>query len=262
MLNPLWRKAGAELIGTFGLVTAGCGAIITTQTSSLSPILVALAFGLVIAVMIAATGHISGGHINPAVSIGLAVTGKLPWAELPAYVLAQLVGAILAALTLLGFFGSQLATTVNAPNTALHVSMLQAGLMEVVLTAFLVFVISAVATDNQSVGKLAAFAIGGTITLGALWGGPISGASMNPARSFGPALISALTAGHVDWQTILLAYIVGPIIGGIIGAALYHFIRLPDSAAQEEVADSTESPTTPRPKVAPVAYKNKARTRR
>lgn len=259
MINPLWRKAGAELIGTFGLVTAGCGAIITTQNSNLSPIIVALAFGLVIAVMIAAIGHISGGHINPAVSIGLAATGHLPWKDLPVYVLAQLVGATLAALTLLGFFGAHgVAVTVNSP--ALNISMLQAFGMEALLTAFLVFVISAVATDSRSVGTLGAFAVGGTITLGALWGGPLTGASMNPARSFGPAFISALNSGNVDWKTILLVYILAPIVGGLIGAFLYHFIRQPASAIQVGTADSAELPTTP--KVAPVLNRQKARARR
>src|SRR5260370_14824421 len=118
----------------------------------------------------------------------------------------------------------------------MHVSSLQAGTMEAVLTAFLVFVISAVATDSRGIGKLAPFAIGATITLGALWGGSVSGASMNPARSFGPALI----AGNTNWQTLAI-YIIGPIIGGIIGAVLYHLIRQPASAAQ---AESVVVPTT------------------
>lgn len=227
MNYSLLRRAGAELIGTYGLVTAGCGAIIaSSQLHALPPIGVALAFGLVIALMIAAVGHISGGHINPAVSISLAVTRHLPWKDLPFYLVAQFLGATLGALTLLGFFGSQaVALTVNMP--AAHVSVLQATSMEAVLTAFLVFVITSVATDTQSIGKMAAFAIGGTILLDALWGGPISGASMNPARSFGPALIAG------DWSNLWI-YFVGPIIGGIIGSVLYQLIRQPS-------ADSTKT---------------------
>lgn len=261
MLNPLWRKALAELIGTFGLVAAGGGAIVANANGALSGIGVALTFGLVVALMVAATGHISGGHINPAVSIGLSCTGHLPWKDLPYYVIAQLVGATLAALMLLGFFGAHaMIGTVNAP--AAHVGALEAGTVEVVLTAFLVFVISAVATDVQSIGRyVAPFAIGGTILLGALWGGPISSGSMNPARSFGPALISGLANGGIGWANLTI-YIVGPIIGGIIGAVLYHVIRQPAAEAQTETGNASEVPTTPRPKVAPAVYKNKARTRR
>lgn len=217
--SSLARKVGAELVGTFGLVTAGCGAIIVSSQGALPGIGVALAFGVIIAVMVAATGHISGGHINPAVSIGLTVTGHLPWRELPLYLLGQFIGATLGALTLLGIFGSQaLALTVNAP--ALHVSLFQATCVEALLTAFLVFVISAVATDSQGIGKLAPFAIGATILVDALWGGPLTGASMNPARSFGPALVS------LHWAN-LWVYFVGPIVGGIIGALVYQLIRLP-----------------------------------
>jgi MIP family channel proteins len=228
--SSLARKVGAELVGTFGLVTAGCGAIIVSSQGGLPAIGVALAFGVIVAVMVAATGHISGGHINPAVSIGLAVTGHLPWRDLPFYLLGQFVGAILAALTLLGIFGSSALTlTVNTP--ALHIGLLQATCVEALLTAFLVFVISAVATDTQGIGKVAAFAIGATILVDALWGGPLTGASMNPARSFGPALLT------LHW-TNLWIYLVGPIIGGIIGAVVYHLIRQP--AAQ---AERTASPT-------------------
>lgn len=261
MLNPLWRKALAELIGTFGLVAAGGGAIVANANGALSGIGVALTFGLVVALMVAATGHISGGHINPAVSIGLSCTGHLPWKELPYYVIAQLVGATLAALMLLGFFGAHaLIGTVNAP--ALHIGALEAGTVEVVLTAFLVFVISALATDAQGIGRyVAPFAIGGTILLGALWGGPISSGSMNPARSFGPALISGLANGGIGWANLTI-YIVGPIIGGIIGAVLYHVIRQPAAEAQTATSGTGEVPTTPRPKMAPVVSKNKARARR
>ena len=262
MINPIWRKAGAELIGTFGLVAAGCGAIIASESNTLSSLGVALAFGLVIALMVAATGHISGGHINPAVSIGLTTTGHLPWKDLPFYLIAQLVGATLASLMLWGFFGAhaQVATVTTAP----HVSWLQAALIEMVITAFLVFVISAVATDPRGIGRyVAPFAIGGTILLGALWGGPITGGSMNPARSFGPALISGIVNSNLDWTTLSI-YIVGPIVGGIIGAWLYHLIRQPAAEIEEEVetASASDAPSTPRPKVNPVVYKQKARTRR
>jgi len=239
--SSLARKVGAELVGTYGLVTAGCGAVIVSWQGKLPGIGVALAFGVIIAVMVAATGHISGGHINPAVSIGLTVTGHLPWRDLPFYLLGQFVGATLGALTLLGIFGSTaLAQAVNAP--ALHVSLFQATCVEALLTAFLVFVISAVATDTQSIGKLAAFAIGATILVDALWGGPLTGASMNPARSFGPALVT------LHWAN-LWVYFVGPIIGGIVGAVVYQLIRQP-AARVGRIASATLS-TTPADSPAP-----------
>ncbi len=269
-LNTLWRKALAELIGTFGLVTAGGAAIIASTQHNLPSIGVALAFGLVVALMVAATGHISGGHINPAVSIGLATTGHLPLRDLPVYLIAQLLGATLAAWMLLGFFGSALlATTVNFP-VAPHISTLQVILIEAAMTAFLVFVISAVATDPRGIGRyVAPFAIGGAILLGALWGGPLTGASMNPARSFGPAVISGIASHHLDWGNLAI-YIIGPIIGGIIGAVLYYLIRQPATvvsetgkeAFSEEVPAVAEVPTMPRRKATPVVYKQKDRTRR
>jgi len=158
------RKFGAELIGTFGLVFGGCASIIVNGDphNVLGPILIALSFGVVIAIMVAATLHISGGHFNPAVSIGLWATRHLPTRDLCVYLLAQLIGAILAALTLLAIFGhTKLVGTVTLPVSSL--SAIQAVSIEAVATAFLVFVIAATATDGQGVGKLAPFAIGAAI---------------------------------------------------------------------------------------------------
>lgn len=261
--SSLARKVGAELVGTYGLVTAGCGAIIVSSQGALPGIGVALAFGVIIAVMVAATGHISGGHINPAVSIGLTVTGHLPWRDLPFYLLGQFVGATLGALTLLGIFGSNaLALTVNAP--ALHVTLFQAVSVEALLTAFLVFVISAVATDTRGIGKLAAFAIGATILVDALWGGPLTGASMNPARSFGPALVS------LRWAN-LWVYFIGPIIGGIIGALVYQLIRqpvvrvgrsIPDELPPTRVEKTANEVAASRPKLSGNSNRRKGGPRR
>src|SRR5215470_17874950 len=165
MMNPLARKMLAELIGIFGLVTAGCGAIIANHNGVLPPIGVAFTFGLVIAVMVSSIGHISGGHINPAVSIGLWVCRHLSFKDLLGYLVAQITGATLAALMLWGVFGDRSVVTlvVNAP--APHVSLWQAVLVEAILTAFLVFVVSSVGTDTEGIGKLAGFAIGTTITI-------------------------------------------------------------------------------------------------
>ncbi len=219
MQISLLRRAGAEFIGSYALVTAGCGAImVDTLTGQLTHVGVALVFGLVIAVMIAATGHISGAHFNPAVTCAFAATRHFKWRDVPAYIVAQVLGALLGALTLRLIIGdvAQMGTTLPS-GTAL-----QSFLLEVLLTAALMFVIIAVATDARAASTPAALAIGATVALDALWGGPISGASMNPARSIAPALV----AGMLSDQWI---YMVAPLIGALIGAFAYEFIRSPQT---------------------------------
>lgn len=213
----LLRRSGAELIGTFALVTAGCGAImVNAQTGALTHVGIALTFGLIITVMIAATGHLSGAHFNPAVTIAFAVTRHFPWREVIYYVVAQFLGAVLGALTLRVLIGSD----ANLGTTLPSGTVWQSFGLEVLLTAVLMFVIISVATDTKAVGTPAALAIGFTVALDAMWGGPISGASMNPARSFGPALI----AGIANDQWI---YWIAPIIGAIIGGGAYQLLREP-----------------------------------
>ncbi len=211
------RRAGAEFIGAYALVTAGCGAIITNKlTGALTHVGVALTFGLVIMVMIAATGHISGAHFNPAVTIAFALTRHFSWADVPVYIGSQLAGAVAGALTLRVLFGP----VANLGATLPGGDVWQSFGLEVLLTAVLMFVIVAVATDTRAVGQLAALAIGSTVALDALWAGPISGASMNPARSLGPALVSGVLQDQ--W-----VYLVAPLIGAAIGAFAYQMIRLP-----------------------------------
>jgi len=211
----LGRRAVAELVGTFALVTAGCGAIVVNQaTGALGHGGVAASFGLVIMVMIAAVGHLSGAHFNPAVTIAFALTRHFEWRDVPTYLLAQLVGAISGAWVLRAAFG----TTAGLGATLPAGTTLQALGIEILLSAVLMFVIVSVATDTRAVGQLAAIAIGGTVALDALWGGPVTGASMNPARSFGPALVAGLWRAH--W-----IYWLGPIAGTILGAALYQVLR-------------------------------------
>jgi MIP family channel proteins len=206
----------AELVATFALVFAGCGAIIidTTSHGQVTHVGIAITFGLIIAAMIYATGHISGAHINPAVTLAFALTRHFPLVRVPLYWLAQLVGALLAALLLRALFGNvaHLGTTLPAGSDG------QSLVLEMVLTFFLMFVIMAVATDNRAVGQAAALAIGGTVLLDAMFGGPISGASMNPARSLGPALVSG-TLSH------LWIYILGPASGALLGAFAYELAR-------------------------------------
>lgn len=227
----LLRRSGAELVGTYALVTAGCGAIVVNSiTGALGHVGIALTFGLIIAVMIAATGHLSGAHFNPAVTLAFALTRHFPWREVPGYWGAQLVGATAGALTLLALFGP----VANLGATQPSGSDLQSFLLEILLTAVLMFVIIAVATDTRAVGELAAPAIGFTVALEALWGGPISGASMNPARSLGPALIAGAWQGH--WL-----YWAGPIIGATIGALTYQFLRVPMTVPQTGHSDAEEA---------------------
>lgn len=209
------RALAAEFIGTFALVFAGCGAIaVNAETGALGHVGVAIAFGLVIAVMIYALGHISGAHFNPAVSVAFAVGRHFPWTSVATYTAAQVAGATIAALFLRATLGPAADLGVTRPGGA----DIQALAWEVTFTFFLVLVITAVATDTRAVGEAAALAIGGTVALGALVAGPISGASLNPARSLGPALVS------VDFTAIWI-YIAGPVAGAILASAAYRFLR-------------------------------------
>jgi aquaporin NIP len=205
------RAHVAEFIGTFALVFAGCGAIAVGKLPDTG---VALAFGLVIAVMIYALGHISGAHFNPAVSIGFAIGRHFPWSRVVTYAIAQIAGATTGALVLRFILGSDRPLGVTAPAG----SDVQSLAMEAVLTFFLMLVITAVATDARAVGEAAALAIGGTVALDSLVGGPISGASMNSARSLGPALVSG-DLSHI-W-----VYVAGPILGAAVAAVAYAWLR-------------------------------------
>jgi MIP family channel proteins len=206
----------AEAIATFTLVFAGCGAIVidTVSHGQVTHVGVAVSFGLAIAAMIYGTGHISGAHINPAVTLAFALTRHFPLARVPGYWAAQLFGAATAAGVLRALFGNvaHLGATIPSDGDG------QSFVLEIVLTFFLMFVIMAVATDDRAVGQAAALAIGGTVLLDAMFGGPISGASMNPARSFGPALVSG------SWDHFWI-YVAGPILGALVAAFAYELVR-------------------------------------
>jgi MIP family channel proteins len=213
----LLRRSAAEGIGAFALVFAGCGAIVTDAVNDgvLGAVGVALVFGLVIMAMVYATGHLSGAHLNPAVTVAFALTRHFPRREALAYVSAQLLGALAAATLLLAIWPSEPAAL---GATVPSVGAGSAFAYEVVLTSFLMFVIMAVATDTRAVGAAAAIAIGGTVGLDALFGGPVTGASMNPARSLGPGLVS----GEL---TEIWIYIAAPLAGAAIGALAYQLVR-------------------------------------
>jgi aquaporin NIP len=209
------RALVAELIGTFALVFAGAGAImVDDKTHALGHVGVAITFGLVIMVMIYAVGHVSGAHFNPAVSFAFALTRHFSWTKLLGYWVAQAAGALIAAAILRGSLGNRAHIGATLPAG----SQGQAFLWEAILTFFLMFVILSVATDTRAVGEAAAIAIGGTVGLDAMFGGPITGASMNPARSLGPALVSGDL--HALW-----VYLLAPLVGSAIGGFAYQFVR-------------------------------------
>jgi aquaporin NIP len=212
---PALRAVTAEAIGTFALVFAGCGAImVDAKTGELGQVGIALSFGLVIMVMIYAVGHVSGAHFNPAVTLAFALTRHFPWSRAVYYWLAQVTGAVAAAL----FLRLSLGDIANVGATQPSGSNAQSFVWELLMTALLMFVIVAVATDTRAVGEAAAIAVGGTIGLCAMFGGPISGASLNPARSLGPAFVS----GELN---VLWIYIVAPVVGASAGALLYSYVR-------------------------------------
>ena len=176
---------------------------------------VGLVFGLVVAAMIYATRHLSGAHLNPAVTLGFVLARHFPLRRMAAYWLAQIVGAIAAALCLRLLFGDVAHLGATSPSG----SVWQSFWLEALLTFFLMFVIMAVATDTRAVGQAAALAIGATVGLCAIFAGPISGASMNPARSLGPAVVS------MTWTTQWI-YLTAPFIGAALAAITYRWLRL------------------------------------
>ncbi|HEU4461673.1 MAG TPA: aquaporin [Solirubrobacterales bacterium] len=213
----LLRRAAAEGIGVFALVFAGCGAIVAEAENpgALGTVGIGLVFGLIVMAMVYATGHLSGAHLNPAVTVAFTLTRHFPRAEAFAYVGCQTAGALLAAGLLAAVWPGQPA---ELGATLPSVGVGSAFVYEVVLTAFLMFVIMAVATDTRAVGAAAAIAIGGAVGLDALFGGPVTGASMNPARSLGPALV----AGELD---DLWIYLIAPLLGAAVGALAYQLVR-------------------------------------
>jgi MIP family channel proteins len=213
----------AELVGTFILVFGGTAVAVAailsrpTAGAAYDSLAVALAFGLALAVVVAAMGHVSGAHVNPAVTLGMAATGKFPWNYVPHYVGAQLVGAVLAALaTWVSFGGAGARSEANLAATypAQGVGDLQAFIVEILITFILVFVVMAVATDQRAPAAIAPIAVGFALAVGVFIAGPVTGGSVNPARSLGPMLV----AGDL---TSFWLYILGPIIGGVLGALLY-----------------------------------------
>jgi aquaporin Z len=235
-----WRRIFSELLGTFFLVLVAAGApVVDAQSHGQVPLDAQVVVpGLMVMAVIYFMGTVSGAHLNPAVTISFALRGNFPWTRVPMYIAGQLVGAVLAAAFLRGMFGNIGNLGATLPGGGF--SAWKTALIEVVLTAGLVSVILGTASGARNIGANAALAIGGYIALAGLWAAPITGSSMNPARSFGPALIG----GH--WKDFW-AYLVGPIAGGLVAVGFAWILRGPpsrqaDIAAQGSAAGSADQP--------------------
>jgi aquaporin Z len=215
-----WRRLFSELLGTFFLVLVGAGAAVVDAVShgEISRGVAVTAPGLMVLAIILAIGAIGGAHLNPAVSLSFALRGDFPWRRVPGYVLMQVLGATLACLFLWAMFGK--VGMLGATEPGADTSAAHAMLMEMILTVGLVSVILGTASAAQNLGPISAIGVAAYIVLAGLWSSPISGASMNPARSFGPDLVLANFSNY--W-----VYVVGPILGGAIAVGLAWVLRGP-----------------------------------
>jgi aquaporin Z len=211
-----WRRLFSELLGTFALVLVAAGGGLLHAKGQISLAAAVVAPGLMVTAIILFMGAVSGAHLNPAVSLAFALRGDFPWKRIPGYIIIQLAGATLACLFLRWVFGNveHLGATLPGPGY----QNWQALLMEIVLTGLLVSVILGTASAAQNIGAIAAIGVGGYIALAGLWAAPVSGVSMNPARSFGPAVVSGDFTSY--W-----VYIVGPVAGALIAVGCAIILR-------------------------------------
>jgi glycerol uptake facilitator len=240
MEATLERRLAAEVVGTALLVLFGAGSVVAAlrlgggelDYSGLG--MVAITFGFTVAIAIYAFGTTSGAHINPAVTVSLAATGRFPWGEVPAYVGAQLVGGAVGAALIVAAFGGE-AVDLGTGGTTLadDITYAQGIVTEALATFLLVTAIMALAVDRRAPAGWAGFMIGLAVTAAILASGPLTGGSLNPARTFGPMLVTGIGGGDASWGD-LPAYIVGPLLGGLLAAFTYDFIARP--RALEEVA--------------------------
>jgi aquaporin Z len=228
-----YRRLFAEILGTFLLVLAAAGGGLLHARGEISLAAAVVAPGLTVLAIILFMGAVSGAHLNPVVSVAFAMRRDFPWYRVPFYIVAQLIGATLACLFLLGVFGNVEHLGATLPGPGYHAW--QAFVMEIVLTGGLVSVILGTASAAQNVGTIGALGVGGYIALAGLWSAPVSGTSMNPARSFGPALVSG------DWNAYW-AYLAGPLLGAVIAVGFAWILRGAggDEAAQVAASGSLE----------------------
>jgi aquaporin Z len=215
-----WRRLFAEALGTFLLVLAGAGAAVVSAAShvAIGRVAAVSAPGLTVLAVILFMGAVSGAHLNPAVSIAFAARGDFPWRRVPGYVLVQLLGATLAVLFLAAVFGRVGSLGATVPGAG--ISNLQAAAIELVLTAGLVSTILGTASRAQNLGPISAFGVAAYVVLAGLWSSPVSGASMNPARSFAPDLV----LGNFSHFWV---YLVGPLAGAMLAVGFAHILRGP-----------------------------------
>ncbi|KAI7727474.1 hypothetical protein M8C21_006201 [Ambrosia artemisiifolia] len=228
MLPPppisLARKVGAEFIGTMILIFAGTATAIVNQKAPGSETLIGLAgsSGLAVMIVILSTGHISGAHLNPSITIAFAALKHFPWKHVPLYIMAQVLASICAAFTLKVVFDPMMGGGVTVPS----VNYGQAYALEFIISFNLMFVVTAVATDTRAVGELAGIAVGATVMLNILIAGPVTGGSMNPVRTLGPAIAANNFKG-------LWIYLTAPILGALAGAGIYTAVKLPEEDAND-----------------------------
>jgi aquaporin TIP len=224
-MPSLFRRCVAEALGTFGLVFIGAGSVmsISFPNAGYGMLGIAIAHGIVLAVMVTSTMAISGGHLNPAVTIGLLVSKRGNPISAAAYIAAQLVGAVLAALLLKPLYpaGVGRAVALGTPSIASSISLNQAIGLEVILTFFLVSAVFGTCVHPEA-PKVGGFGIGLVLIFDIIVGGPLTGASMNPARAFGPALVSGQWVGQI-------VYWIGPLLGGILAGLFWEYVLLPRS---------------------------------
>jgi aquaporin Z len=222
-MSSLLRRSIAEAVGTFGLVFIGVGSVATTYypDAKWGVLGIALAHAGVLSVMISATMAISGGHLNPAVSLGLFVARRTNGSTTGAYIVAQLVGAVLAAFTVHSLYPVSVmrAAVVGVPKLANSVSFGQGIAIEAILTFFLVSAVFGTCVNSEA-PKVGGFGVGVVLLFDILVGGPLTGAAMNPARAFGPAVVAGQWTAHLVWW-------IGPLLGGIVAALLWEHVLLP-----------------------------------
>jgi aquaporin Z len=230
-----YRRLFSELLGTFFLVLVAAGGGLLHAEGQITLSAAVVAPGLMVMAIILFMGAVSGAHLNPAVSLAFALRGDFPWKRVPGYIAVQLLGATLACLFLLAVFGNVKHLGATLPGPGYHAW--QAFLMEVALTATLVSVILGTASAAQNVGATGALAVGGYVALAGLWAAPVSGTSMNPARSFAPALVSG------DWKAYWV-YLAGPLIGAAIAVGCAVILRGRGGDPTARTAASGRLPST------------------
>jgi glycerol uptake facilitator protein len=246
MSADLARRLSAEAIGTGILVLFGAGSVVAALTLGDGDLdyaglgMVAITFALAVALAIYAFGNTSGAHINPAVTVSLAAVGRFPWSEVPAYIGAQLAGGLVgAALIWAAFGGDAIDLGTGQTSIADGTNYLQAIVAEAIGTFLLLTAIMALAVDKRAPGGWAGLMIGLAVAAAILLIGPITGGSLNPARTFGPLVVSTIGGGDTFWGD-LPAYVIGPLIGGVVAAMAYDAVALPRAFEELEPAQGTQ----------------------